>query len=185
MIKKIICFLVVTSLFVLTSCQAAPAPEDSYATEMQPVLELLDTWHGHVSSLESLLTEPLDSTSSITRLQLIDLYNIALEYQITREEYSKLGLMPLDALVPPAVKISKDGQSILEALSAIQPTADMQADHQIIVDCVQSQVAFAEELSSSIKGLNAIDMNKAGELVACDTFDASLAKITTFVEENK
>ena len=171
--------------FLLTSCMAAPSPENSYATAMQPALERLEEWQGDLTSMETLLTESLDATTGITRLQLIELYNIAMEYQITRDEYSRLGLMPLDALVAPAVKISKDGRSILDTLSAIEPTDDLRADHQVLVDCVQSQVAFADELSSSIKALNAIDMNKAGELVACDQFDASLQKLSAFIDENK
>ena len=61
----------------------------------------------------------------------------------------------------------------------------MQADHQVLVDCVQSRVDFAEELSSSIKALDPIDMDKAGNLVSCDSFTASLEKITALVGDEE
>lgn len=177
--------MMVAVVLVLSSCGAATTPQARYATEIRPALELLPKWQNDFSDLESLLTDPLDADTGITRLQIIDLYNIAMEYQITRDDYFKLGLEPLDALVGPSVSLSKDGQSILDTLSQVTPVEEMQADHQVVLECMKSRVAFAEELSSSIKELNAIDMNKAGELVSCDTFDESLAKLTAFVEANK
>ncbi len=177
--------MLVTALFVTASCMAT-TPQKSYVAEMQPALELLEEWQNDYDEIEILLTEPLDSATGITRLQLIEFYNIATEeYQITRDEYSKVGLMPLDALAGPSINSSKDGQSILKILSSVTPMEEIQADHQAVVDCVQTRVGFADELSSSIKDLNTIDMNKAGELVSCDTFDASLEKITAFVNENE
>ena len=152
---------------------------------MQPVIEPLAKFQSDFSSLETLLTEPLDQATGVTRLQLIDLYNVAMEYQISRDDYSNLGLMPLDALVAPAVKLSKDGKSILDSVAEVTPVEDMQADHQVISDCLQKRIAFADELASSIKELSAIDMNKAGELVACDQFDTSVEKLTAFVDGNK
>jgi len=153
---------------------------------MQPAIELLEKWQNDYLSLETMLTDPLDASSDITRSQLIELYNIATtEYHITRDDYSKLGLMPLDALVGPSVNLSKDGQSILKILTAVSPAAAIQADHQIVLECVQSRIAFADELSSSIKGLSDIDMTKAGDLVSCEPFDVSLQKLTAFVNENK
>lgn len=185
MIKRFIPCLMVLVFLVLSSCAPAITPQDTYATKMQPAITSLTKFQDDFTNLETILTEPLDQATGVTRLQLIDLYNISMEYKINRDDYSKLGLMPLDALVAPAVKVSRDGKSLLETLSAITPTEDLKADHQAILDCVQSRVAFAEELSSSIKELSAIDMNKAGDLVACDQFDASLQKLTSFVNGNK
>ena len=185
MLKRLIPFLMVTLVFVIASCVPATTPQNTYAAKMQPAIELLAKSQNDFSSLEALLTEQLDSATGVTRLQLIDLYNVAMEYQISRDDYSNLGLMPLDALVAPAVKLSKDGKSILDSLAEVTPLEDMQADHQVILDCLQKRIAFADELASSIKELNAIDMNRAGELFACDQFDASLEKVTTFVDENK
>ena len=185
MIKRVISCLFVLVLFLLASCTPASTPQNKYATEIQPAIELLSKFQDDFSSLETLLTEPLDQTTGVTRLQLIDLYNVAMEYQISRDDYSNLGLMPLDALVGPAVKISKDGKSILDILAEVTPVEDMQADHQVILDCLQTRIAFAEELSSSIKELSAIDMTKAGDLVACEPFDTSVEKLMTFVNGNK
>ena len=172
-------------MFVIASCGAMTTPQGQYAEAMQPALERLPEWQNDFSTLESLLTDPLDADTGVTRLQIIDLYNIAMEYKITRDDYFSLGLEPLDALVGPSVNISKDGQSILDTISQVTPVEEIQADHQVVLDCIQARVAFAEELSSSIKELDAIDMNKAGELVSCDTFESSLEKVTAFVEENK
>ncbi len=186
MIKKLLSFTIVITLFVLTSCGTFASPQKSYAAEMEPAVELLGKWQSTFSELDTLLTEQLDPATGITRLQLIELYNIGTEeYQISRDEYSTLGLNSLDALVAPSVGISKDGQRILDLLSTAKPVEEIQPDHQSLLDCVRARVAFADELSSSIKELSSIDMNKAGDLVACDSFDASLEKITTFVNENK
>ncbi|HSJ89071.1 MAG TPA: hypothetical protein VK909_17810 [Anaerolineales bacterium] len=183
--KRVTPCLVVLVVLVMASCAPAGTPQNTYAAQMQPAIASLTKFQDDFTSLETLLTEQLDPSTGVTRLQLIDLYNISMEYKITRDEYSKLGLMPLDALVAPAVKVSKDGKSILETLSAVTPTEDLKADHQVVLDCVQSRIAFAEELSSSIKELSAIDMSKAGDLVACDQLDASVGKLTAFVDENK
>jgi len=177
--------MVVLVLFILAACTPARTPQNTYATKIQPALEPLAKFQDDFASLETLLTEPLDQATGVNRLQLIDLYNVAMEYQITREDYSSLGLMPLDALVGPAVKLSKDGQSILDIVSDVTPMEDMQADHQVILDCLQKRIAFADELSSSIKELSAIDMTKAGELVACEPFNASVENLTAFVDGNK
>ena len=185
MIRRAALSWMVLVIFLVSSCGTATTPQSAYASKMKPTVKLLTTWQNDFSSLETLLNETLDPATGITRLQLIELFNIAMEYPITRDNYSKLGLMPLDALVAPAVKISKDGQTILEALSAIAPVDETQADHQIILDCLKSRIAFADELSSSIKEFNAIDMTKAGDLIACEPFDASLQKLSTFVNENK
>jgi hypothetical protein len=186
LIKRFIPCLIVLVLLILSSCAPAIAPEDPYAAKMQPAIASLTKFRDDFTVLETVLTEQLDPATGVTRLQLIDLYNIATqEYKINRDDYSKLGLMPLDALVAPAVKVSKDGNSLLETLSAVTPTEELKADHQVILDCLQSRIAFAEELSSSIKELSAIDMNKAGDLVACDQFETSLEKLTSFVNENK
>jgi hypothetical protein len=172
-------------MFVLSSCAPSTTPQDTYAAGVQPAIELLAKFQDDFSSFETLLTETLDPATGVTRLQLIDLYNVAMEYQISRDDYSNLGLMPLDALVAPAVKLSKDGKSILDILSDVTPVEEMQADHQVVLECLQKRIAFADELSSSIKELSAIDMSKAGDLLACEPFDTSLEKLTAFVNGNK
>src|SRR5512145_886521 len=166
--KKIVSFMMVVVLFVLTSCKTATTPQQSYAAGMQPALEQIETWQGEFSDLDVLLTEELDPTTGVNRLQLIELYNMAMEYQINRDEYTRLGLTPLDGLVGASVDVAKHGKAILEIVSSVTPVEELQFDHQVILDCVQTRVAFADELSSSIKDLSAIDMNKAGELIACD-----------------
>jgi hypothetical protein len=172
------------ALLVLSSCTAS-TPQHTYATDMQTAVELLPEWESDFVALGVLLTEELDASTGITRLDLIELYNMAMEYQINRDEYSRLGLSALDALVAPSANISKDGQSILDTLSAAAPVEDIQFDHQVLLDCVRSRIAFADELSSSVRDLTAIDMERAAELIACDPFETSLKKVTSFVNENK
>jgi hypothetical protein len=152
---------------------------------MEPAVDLLTEWQNEFSQLENLLTEQLDPSTGITRLQLIELYNVAMEYKITRDEYSQLGFSPLDALVGPAVHVAQDGSSLLKTLSTVTPAEEMKEDHQVILDCLQVRIAFADELSSSLKDLSAIDMDKAGELVACDPFDVSVEKLASYVKENR
>jgi len=185
MIKRLVSLRIVAVLFVIASCVPATTPQNRYATEMLPALTLLEKWQDDFTNIETLLTEPLDPTTGITRLQLIELYNLAMEYQISREDYSSLGLMSLDALVGPSANLSRDGQSILDILSEVTPVEEIQADHQVILECLQTRIAFADELASSIKKLSAIDMSKAGDLDACDPFDESLEKLTVFVDEER
>jgi hypothetical protein len=176
--------MMVIVLFVLSSCSGA-TPQNTYAAEMRDAIKLLPEWDSDFVELGALLTQELDPTTGITRLDLIELYNMAMEYQINRDEYFRLGLSSLDALVAPSSNISKDGEAIRKILSTVTPVEEMQFDHQVLLDCVQTRVAFADELASSIRDLSAIDMERAAELIACDPFDASLEKITTFVNENK
>jgi len=171
-------------LFLLSSCTAS-TPQHTYATEMQTAIELLPEWESDFVELGVLLTEELDASTGITRLDVIELYNMAMEYEINRDEYSRLGLSSLDALVAPSASISKDGHSILDILSAAAPVEEIQSDHQVLLDCVQSRIAFADELSSSVRDLSDIDMERAAELIACDPFETSLEKVTSFVNENK
>lgn len=186
MLKKSISFVIVIILFVTASCTPRTTPQSKYATDMQAALELLTKWQNDYANLESLLTDPLDPNTGVTRLQMIELYNIAIdEYHITRDEYFKLGLDPLDALVGPSTNLSAEGQKILDILSTVVPVEEIQAEHQIVLECVQTRDALVEELSSSLKDLDSIDMNKAGDLNACEPLDSSLDKITVFVNENK
>jgi hypothetical protein len=152
---------------------------------MQAAIELLPEWDADFIELGALLTQELDPSTGVTRLELIDLYNMAMEYHINRDEYSRLGLSSLDALVTPSANISKDGEAIQKILLAATPVEELQFDHQVLLDCVQTRIAFADELAFSIRDLSAIEMERAAELMACDPFDASLKKITAFVDENK
>jgi hypothetical protein len=186
MIKRVIPLLIVPVLFIVTSCGVATTAQDQYAVEMKSALQLLAESQDDYANLESLLTVPLDPATGVTRLQMIELYNIAAEeFQIGRDDYFSLGLNALDALVGPSIDFSKDGQEILKILLEVAPVEEIQTDHQNVLECVQTRVAFADELSSSLKELSAIDMTKAGDLVACESFDTSLGNIKAFANGSK
>ena len=85
----------------------------------------------------------------------------------------------------PAIKFSKEGNSILDILSVVTPAKEIEPEHQVVLGCLQSRIAFADELATSIRELSTIDLNKAGDLTSCEPFDASLEKLTAFVSENK
>lgn len=182
--KKLVSLLVMIVFLVQSSCTAS-TPQHTYATQMETAVELLPEWEADFVELGALLTEELDPSTGITRLDLIELYNMAMEYEINRDEYVGLGLSALDALVAPSASISKDGHAILNVLSTVAALEEIQFDHQVLHDCVQTRIAFVDELSSSIRDLGAIDMERAAELIACDPFPTSLEKVTNFVTENK
>jgi hypothetical protein len=48
---------------------------------------------------------------------------------------------------------------------------------------MQTRVAFAEGLSSSLKNLEPVDLS--GDTSPCNSFDADLEKLTTYVNEHK
>lgn len=184
MLKRVMPFLVVTCIFLVASCGTA-ASQSSYAAEMQPAIEKLADWQDHAAELDALLTDPIDPANGggMSRLDMIEFYNMATEYQITRDDYVDMGFSPLDLLVGESNKFAKEGRDIQNILSSVTPDDDIQAAHQAVLQCVQARADFAEEISLAIKDLVGIDMS--GDASVCVTFDADLEKLTAYVNEHK
>jgi hypothetical protein len=182
MIKKAVPFLIFTVLFFMTSCGTS-APKTGYVSDMAPVVEQLSRWQTHYQNFESLLMESSDNQGGMSRLEMIDLYNMATGYKISREDYVNMGFLPLDALVGDGNKFARESHALIDSLSAITPDEKIQDTHQAILKCVQTRVAFAEEISSSIRDLEPIDLS--GDASPCATFDADMEKLTTYVNANK
>ena len=182
MIKKSATFLIVTFMFFITSCGMSAA-RSGYASQMAPVVAQLSNWKIQNESFESVLMNPTDDQNGISRLEMIELYNMAAEYKITREDYVNMGFVPLDILVGDANKFAREGQSLIDVLGAATPDEGIQAAHQAILNCVQTRAAFAEEVSSSLKNLEPIDLS--ADTSPCATFDADLEKLTAYVNEHK
>ena len=183
--KRIIPFLLASMMFLMASCGTSSSPQNNYASEMQPAIEQLTKWEAVNIDLASLLIDPEKSSTGVPRMQMIELYNIATGYKITRDDYVGMGFQPLDVLVGDATKIAKDGHSILDTLSAATPVPELEAAHQGIAKCIQERSAFAEELESSLKELSPIDLTLYDNSPDCASFDANLEKLTTYVNENK
>lgn len=183
MIKKALPFLVATILFFLTSCGALSAPKSTYASEMAPTVEQLAKWKIHNGEFETLLSDTSGSPSGMSRLDMIELYNMATQYKITRDDFTNMGFLPLDSLVGDAGKFAREGQSLIDALSAVTPDKEIQETHQAVLKCIQTRVTFAEGLSTSIRDLKPVDLS--GDISPCSNFDADLAKLTTYVNEHK
>ena len=66
---------------------------------MQPAIEQLTKWEAVNIDLASLLIDPEKSSTGVPRMQMIELYNIATGYKITRDDYVGMGFQPLDVLV--------------------------------------------------------------------------------------
>jgi hypothetical protein len=182
MIKRVFLFLIVPLMFLISACGGA-APQNSYASDIQPALEKLTAWEKLNTNFVDLLNQSVGSQNGMTRLDMIDLYNMAAAYKITRDDYAKLGFLPLDVLVGDATKIAKEGHTILDILSAATPAEEVKPAHTALVQCVQARVTFAEGLVSSIKNLTPIDLS--GDASSCSTFDADLAKLTAYVNGHK
>ena len=118
--KRIIPFLIAAFMFLMASCGTSSSPQNNYASEMQPAIEQLTKWEAVNVDLASLLIDPEKSSTGVPRMQMIEHYNIATGYKITRDDYVGMGFQPLDVLVGDATKIAKDGHSILDTLSALQ-----------------------------------------------------------------
>src|SRR5262245_44574001 len=110
MMKKFIYFLIVTTIFLMASCGTSALPQKSYVSQMEPAIEKLSKWQDHYIKFETLLTEPISASSGggMSRLEMIELYNMATEYKITREDYVNMGFMPLDDLVGESTKVAKE-----------------------------------------------------------------------------
>ena len=185
MIKRAMPFLMIAVVFLMTSCGTSTSPQSEYASQLAPALEMLSKFQDHYVKFESLLTEPVSGAggSGMSRLDMIELYNLATEYNITREDYVTLGFMPLDMLVGESNKLAREGTDILAILSDVTPEASVQTIHQAVLQCVQTRVDFAESLATSIKNLGPVELS--GDASVCSTFDADLEKITSYVSDNK
>lgn len=183
MFKKALPFLVVTLLIFMTSCGTSSAPKTGYASDMVPAVEQLAKWKIHYGDFETLLVDPTKGQNSMSRLEMIDLYNMATSYKITREDYVNLGFAPLDTLVGDANKFAREGHALIDTLSALKPDAEIQGTHQAVLNCVKTRVVFAEEISSSLRDLEPVDLS--GDTSPCNNFDADLKKLTDYVNTNK
>ena len=182
MIKKALPFLIVTILFLIASC-GTPAPRSGYASSISPAVEQLAKMKIHWGDFETLLMDPSATQNGMSRLDMLELYNMATAYQISRDDYVDMGFVPLDILVGDANKFAREGQGLIDTLSALAPDEEIQATHQAVLKCVQIRVAFAEELSTSIRDLEPVDLS--GDFSPCSSFDADLEKLTTYVNEHK
>lgn len=182
MIKRALPFLIITLLFSMTSCGAS-APQSRYASVMEPTIEQLSRWQVHYQDFETLLMAPGANPSGFSRIEMIELYNMATAYQISREDFVEMGFQPLDVLVGDANKFAREGRGIEKMLLAVTPDEEIQAAHQAILECLQTRVAFAEGLAASIRDLVPVDLS--GDTSPCSTFDADLEKLTAYVNGHK
>ncbi len=181
--KKIVPFLIAI-VFFMSACGAA-SPKSNYAAEASPAIEKLSNWQTTYTKLVTLLNDPVTDVNgnNISRLQMIELYNMAMDYKISREDYVNLGFSPLDELVGQSNKLATEGKDIQNILSSATPDTSIQAAHETILKCVQTRSKYAADLASAIKDLKPVDLN--GDDTICNTFDADLQKLTTYVNTNK
>jgi hypothetical protein len=183
MIKKALPFLIVTIMFFITSCGTPAAPKSGYASAMAPSVEQLAKWKTHYGDFETLLLDTSGSPNGMSRLEMIELYNMATQYKVTRDDYITMGFLPLDALVGDAGKFAREGQSLIDALAAVTPDKEIEETHQAVLKCVQTRVTFAEGISTSIRDLKPVDLS--GDVSPCSNFDADLEKLTAYVNEHR
>lgn len=168
-------------MFLMASCGTSVSPQNSYASQMTPALEKLATWQKHNTTIEGLFNDPVTAANGVgmSRMEMLDLYNMATEYKITREDYVNLGFSQLDVLVGEAVKVANTGKEIESLMSSLTPDQEIQTAHETVLKCVQARSAFADKLSSSIRDLGPVDLS--GDDSVCKTFDASLKEVTDYV----
>ena len=185
MIRRVIPFLMLAAIFLLTSCGTTTSPQNEYAGQLAPAMDQLSNFQDRYAKFEALLTAPLDpsSGSGISRLDMLELYNLATEYKITRDDYVSMGFTPLDMLVGESSKLAREGKDILAVLSDLTPEASTQAAHQAVLQCVQTRANFAEGLATSIRNLEPVDLS--GDVSVCSTFDTDLEMLASYVSENK
>jgi hypothetical protein len=116
---------------------------------------------------------------------MLELYNLATEYKITRDDYVSMAFQPLDFLVGDAHKIVKDGRSLLNTLSTVTSVQETEIAHQAVIKCIQARVTFTEALEAGLKKLDLIDLKLYDNSVNCSTFDANPEKLTSYVNANQ
>jgi hypothetical protein len=184
MIKKALPCLIVVIMFFIVSCGGS-APQSGYTSAMAPVIDQLANWQKVNVNLEQLLTDPQQSSTGVPRIQMIELYNLATEYTITRDDYVSMGFQPLDILVGDAHKIAQQGHSLLDTLNTVTPVSETEAAQQAVVKCIQERVALAEGLETGLKELKPVDLSLYDKASDCSTFDADLQELTAYVKANK
>ncbi|MGE5374127.1 MAG: hypothetical protein ACM3XO_03650 [Bacteroidota bacterium] len=179
--KRILLSLVAATVFLLAACGKAASPRSGYAAQMAPAMEKLTTWQGTNARLETLFNESVTvaNGAGMTRMEMIDLYNMATDYKITREDYINLGFSPLDAVARESLKVANEGKEVESLLSSVTPDQDIKSAHEAILQCIQTRSAFAQKLSSAIKNLGPVDLSEDDSV--CKTFDASLKQVTDYV----
>jgi hypothetical protein len=181
--KKVAPFLI-AFVFFITACGTA-SPQSDYAAQAAPALEKLAQWQTHYAKLVTLFNDPVTSLNgnNISRLQMIELYNMSTDYQITRQDYVNLGFSPLDILVGESNRLADEGREIQDLLSPVTPDQSIRAAQESVLRCVQTRSKYAQDLASAIKDLKPIDLND--DDTVCNTFDADLKKLTDFVNDHK
>lgn len=180
MLNRAMVVLALSLLALLAACGTAAPQAGGYVSEMAPAIDQLEKWQIHYGGFETLLLDTQDSTTGMSRLELLELYNMATEYKITREDYVSLGFSPLDALVGDAIKFAREGREIEAILSSATPDADIQAAHQTVLECLQVRDDFMEGLAASIRDLGPVDLS--GDVSACERFDADLEQLAAYLE---
>lgn len=182
MLKRAMAVLVLPFLVLLAACGTAAPQAGGYASEMAPAIDRLEKWQIHYGDFETLLLDTQSSPTGMSRLELLELYNMATEYKITREDYVSLGFSPLDALVGDAIKYAREGREIEAILSSATPDAEIQAAHQAVLKCVQVRDDFMEGLAASIRDLGPVDLS--GDVSACNDFDTDLEQLAAYLKGN-
>lgn len=182
MIKRSLPFLFISVLFLVASCGTSVS-QNGYVVDVEPAITQLSRWQTHYLDFETLLTAPGASPAGFSRIEMIELYNMATEYKITREDYVDMGFLPLDALVGDANKFAREGHSIEDILASATPDEEIQASHDAVLKCVQTRVAFAEKIAAALRNLEPVDLS--GDVSVCLTFEADLEKLTDYVKEHQ
>ncbi len=182
--KKVVPFLIAIVFFV-SACGTA-STHSNYAAQASPALEKLSQWQTTYTKLVTLLNDPVTAVNgnSMSRLQMIELYNMALDYKISREDYVNLGFSPLDELVGESNKLATQGKEIQNILSSATPDASIQTVHETVLKCVQTRSKYAGDLATAIKDLKPVDLTNSDDSI-CNTFDSDLKKLTDYVNANK
>jgi hypothetical protein len=133
-------------------------PQNRYATEMLSAIGQLAKWQAVNVDLESLLTDSSQSSTGMSRNQMIELYKLATEYKITCVDYVSMGFQPLDMLAGDADKTAQAGHDLLDALATVTPEQETEAAHQTVVKCIPERVPLVEGLEKSLNQRGPIDL---------------------------
>jgi tetratricopeptide (TPR) repeat protein len=158
--------------------------EKRYADSVNPALESLLEWQYEYADFQALLIEPTEP-SGASRLTILEFYNIAAQIYLDRDSYIQAGFAPLDDIVASSTELIDEGYRILNVINVITPVYEVEAAHTQIVKCIQLRISIMEELSTAILALRSVNLNQINNTRDCDTFDAAVEKLGSFVESYK
>jgi hypothetical protein len=104
------------------------------------------------------------------------------------ESKSDLFGVSLESLIDPMNQLTRKGGDILNGIGLINPPDEIRVAHEQLIACLNVRVALTDFISWTFSNILPMDFtlfNNSYPADRCNTFDAAVTKIVTYVDDNK